>query len=51
MLGRPREMLVLLSVLLFALFLSVLLVVSYFGCVDGTVVQIAPVPGHCSPFT
>ena len=39
------------SVLLFALFLSAILVVSHFGCVDGTVVQIAPVPGHCPPFT
>ena len=35
---------------LFALFLFVTLVVSHFGFNGGTMVLIAPVPGHCLPF-
>ena len=36
--------------ILFVLCLFVILTVSYFSYEDGTVVLIAPVPGHCLPF-
>ena len=30
---------------------SIILVISYFGFKGGALVLIAPVPGHCLPFT
>ena len=37
--------------LLFVLCIFVILIVSHFGFEGGTLILIAPVPGHCLPFT
>ena len=46
-----KVLLIRLTDVLFVLYLFVILVVSHFGFEGGTFVLIAPVPGHCLPFT
>ena len=36
---------------MFSLYFDFFLVISHFGFVGGTLVLIAPVPGHCLSFT